>query len=100
MVGFCFFFLFDYNDEYEYNQLTNVCFTLFSTTDAKTFSPLELIVLCRLSTDIMWDQPIGRPLFRNLCGVVLPEHEEEIPKPDKMNLDFIEDKNESVQPFG
>jgi hypothetical protein len=48
----------------------------------------------------MWDQPIGRPLFRNLCGVVLPEHEEEIPKPDKMNLDFIEDKNESVQPFG
>ena len=48
----------------------------------------------------MWDQPIGRPLFRNLCGVVRPEHEEEIPKPDKMNMDFIEDKNESVQPFG
>jgi hypothetical protein len=70
------------------------------STQSKTFSAEELILLCRQSTDIMWNEPIGRPLFRNLCGIVEFENINEIPKPQKLNRDWINDKNLSTQPFG
>ena len=68
-------------------------------TKSRTLSPLELMMTCKQSTDLMWNEPIGRPIFRVLCGGPNYEIDEEILKPKKMNMDWIQAKNKSMAPY-
>ena len=96
----------DWNND-EYMDIAEYVF-LYSNTDvvgatktkSRTISPLELFTSCRQSTDLLWNEPIGRPIFQELCGGASYEYTEEIPKPKKMNMDWIENKNKSMQPYG